>query len=51
MQVPDEWLEIAFHFSAAARKGIKEVETIVILDHRNLRKSFVSFVLDANPED
>lgn len=26
MQVPTEWLETAFQFSAAARKGIKGVE-------------------------
>jgi len=50
VQIPAEWLEIAFQFSAAARNGIKEVETIVILDHRGLGKSPVSFVFEGNPE-
>lgn len=31
-------LKFAFQFSAAATKGIKEFETTVILDHRDLKK-------------
>lgn len=44
-------LKFALQFSAAARKGIKDLKLLSFLTAGTSKKSLISFMLQANPKE